>query len=34
MVRSHLRDGGIAVAATHQPLDLGPARVSRLALGG
>ncbi|MCC7215694.1 MAG: cytochrome c biogenesis heme-transporting ATPase CcmA [Burkholderiales bacterium] len=34
MMREQLSRGGIVVAATHQPLDFGAARVSRLALGG
>jgi heme exporter protein A len=34
MVRGHLRQGGIAVAATHQRLDLGDAPNAEVTLGG
>jgi heme exporter protein A len=32
LIRDHLRDGGVAVAATHQPLDVGNARTHALEL--
>ena len=34
LVREQLARGGTVVAATHQPLDVDPARVTRLSLGG